>query len=89
MSFTVVWKPRQKRHLAELWMAAADRAAVTTAADEIDRRLRAAPLEQGESREGRFRMLFVEPRGVKYRVFEQDRVVAVVRVWRSNSSGDR
>jgi hypothetical protein len=27
--------------------------------------------------------LFVEPLGVKYRVFGDDRQVAVVRVWRS------
>jgi hypothetical protein len=82
MTFTVVWRPRQKQRLAEIWMAAPDRAAITTAADEIDRRLRMAPLDDGESREGAFRVLFIDPLAVKYRVFGDDRVVAIVRVWR-------
>jgi hypothetical protein len=82
MSYTVVWKSRPKDRLAELWMAAADRSAITSAADDIDARLRIAPLSEGESREGAFRVLLVAPLGVKYRVFEQDRVVAIVREWR-------
>jgi plasmid stabilization system protein ParE len=83
MIYTVVWKPRQKRHLAELWLSAPDRAAVTSAADEIDRRLRKSPLDEGESREGSFRLLLVSPLGVKYRVLEEDRVVEIVRVWQT------
>lgn len=83
MTYTVVWKPRQKRRLAELWMAAPDRFAVTSAADEIDRRLRTSPLDEGESREGSFRLLIVAPLGVKYQVLEEDRVVEIVRLWRT------
>ena len=82
MTYTVVWRPRQKQRLAELWMAAPDRPAITAAADEIDRRLRIAPLDEGESREGAFRVIFIDPLAVKYRVFEDDFVVAIVRVWR-------
>ncbi len=82
MSYTVVGRPRQKQRLAELWMEAADRAVVTSAADDIDRRLRQAPYQEGESREGSFRLLIVEPLAAKYRVFEGDRIVAIVRIWR-------
>jgi len=84
MTFTVVWKPRQKRHLAEIWISSSDRAAVTRAADEIDRRLRLLPLEEGESREGEFRLLLIDPLGCKYQVLEDDRIVKIVRIWKTH-----
>jgi len=36
MSFTVVWRPSAEGKLAELWNAAADRSAITSAANRID-----------------------------------------------------
>jgi hypothetical protein len=80
MSYTVVWKEPAKARLAEIWMAATDRAAVTRAADEIDARLRDAPLDTGESREAEHRVAFIKPLVVEYAVSEADRLVSIAHV---------
>jgi hypothetical protein len=80
MSYTVVWKGPAKARLAEIWMTATDRAAVTRAADEIDARLRHAPLNTGESREAEHRIAFVRPLLVEYTVSEADRLVSIAHV---------
>ena len=80
MSYTVVWKPSAESQLAHFWTSASDRPAITAAADEIDRLLRQNPLEQGESRSGKRRVLFVPPLAVFFEVHEQDRLVTVLRV---------
>jgi len=38
--YTVVWTPQARGHLANLWMAATNRQAVSDAANRIDRALR-------------------------------------------------
>jgi hypothetical protein len=80
MKFTVIWKPKSERGLASIWIAADDRAAVTAAANEIDRVLRSQPLTAGESRSGNIRILVVPPLAVHYEVLEEDRLVNVVTV---------
>jgi hypothetical protein len=80
MSYTVVWKAPAKARLAEIWMAAADRAAVTRAADAIDARLRTSPMDAGESREAEFRIAFIDPLVVEYSVSEPDRLVSIAHV---------
>jgi hypothetical protein len=47
MRFTVVWSPVALGQLADAWVQATDRDAVTRAADEIDRTLRTDPDQQG------------------------------------------
>jgi hypothetical protein len=81
MSYTVVWKPEAERRLAQLWLDAADRNAVTQAAHQIDQRLRIGPEDAGESRPGGRRLLLVSPLGVLFRVIPQDRLVRVLTVW--------
>jgi hypothetical protein len=51
VSYDVTWQPAALSVLAALWNAAADKAAVTAAADEIDRQLARAAATCGESRE--------------------------------------
>lgn len=68
MRFDVLWSPAAEAQLARLWLAAKDRAALTEAANEIDRLLMEQPEEVGESREGRSRILFVLPLVVFYEV---------------------
>ena len=80
MKFTVVWKPRAENELTELWIAASDKNLVAHAAHQIDSELRDGPLEVGESREGKFRILCVLPLVVSYEVIEADCIVRVVRV---------
>lgn len=86
MTYTVVWKPGAERALAELWMEATDRKAVTDAADAIDALLHVGPLDVGESRGQGGRILVVRPVAVYYDVAEDDRLVAVWALWRLRAS---
>jgi plasmid stabilization system protein ParE len=81
MSYTVVWKPAAEKELAQLWTDADDRSAVTAAANEIDRLLKSNPRDQGESRSGSVRVVFLDPLGVFFDVQDEDRLVSVLRVW--------
>jgi len=80
MKFTVVWKSAAKRQLAEIWMGASNRAAVTAAADAIDAALRFWPQRCGESRGSDFRLVIEGPLGAFYAVNEEDRLVTVFYV---------
>jgi mRNA-degrading endonuclease RelE of RelBE toxin-antitoxin system len=80
MTYTVVWNSLAKAQLAQLWLDAPDRAAITRAADKIDRQLRASPSEIGESRTDEYRVLYELPLVVAYRVSDDDRMVTVVAV---------
>ena len=82
MTYTVVWRPSPESALAEIWTSAADRQAVTDAANAIDALLRVEPFEVGESRVANTRILTVLPLSVYYDVHEADRLVAVWAVWR-------
>jgi hypothetical protein len=80
MRYTLIWKPAVEQRLAQIWTEAADRRAVTEAADKIDEVLRTHPLAVGESRDEGRRILIEEPLVVVYRVLEEDRLVRVVGV---------
>lgn len=80
MNYTVLWTRGAEEQLARIWMEAADRNAVRMAADTIEELLQNNPLEQGESRSGDVRVMFVEPLGVFFRVSERHRIVLVGRV---------
>jgi hypothetical protein len=81
MKFTVVWKAPAKVRLAEIWLAADDRAAVTRAANRLDELLKADPFAQGESREAEFRVAFEKPLAIKFAVSQSDLMVAIAEVW--------
>jgi plasmid stabilization system protein ParE len=81
MKYTVLWKPAAEQELARIWSQASNRAAVTAAAAEIDRLLVSDPTQQGESRSGAMRVLFVEPVGIFFHVAGLDRIASVLRVW--------
>jgi hypothetical protein len=84
MKFQVIWKQTAELELANLWSAASDRQAITTAADQIDHQLRHTPEDVGESREGTRRILREGPLGVDYEVSLEDCRVFVMRVWRAS-----
>ena len=48
--FSIVWTPDAENDLAAVWLAAADRAAVTEAARDVELDLQRDPLAIGESR---------------------------------------
>jgi hypothetical protein len=87
MNYTVLWDPDVEQDLASLWMNAPDRAAVTAAADRIDELLKTDPEQQGESRINEWRLLTVAPLGILFQVFEEDRIVRVIQVWRFRQRG--
>jgi plasmid stabilization system protein ParE len=83
MNYTVVWKPDSKNDLADLWIAAHDRAALTKAANFIDRLLGQNPFANSEARAGNSRIMIVTPLAVAYDVSEDDRLVTVWAVWKT------
>ena len=80
MRFTVTWHPSAEQELTDIWLRATDRAAVSQAANAIDRLLTSDPLSQGEEFYGE-RLLVVLPLAVTYTVSEQDRTVQILQVW--------
>ena len=86
MTFSVVWLPVAEQQLAEVWVRASDKAAVTNATSEIDRVLRLNPDRVGESRPDGRRILLESPLGVVYRIDYTNAVVRVVSVWRFRKS---
>jgi hypothetical protein len=83
MSYTVVWLPVAENQLARLWTNFADRQAIADAADALDDLLRSDPHGQGESRYGDVRIMFVPPLAALFEIREPDRLVRVLKVWRS------
>jgi hypothetical protein len=81
MNYTVLWRPEAEQLLADLWMTATRRSAVTAAANALDRALQHDPLGHGESRAGPTRILIERPLAIFYDVNEQDRIVIVWDVW--------
>ncbi len=67
--------------MASVWLDAADRNAVTSAAATIDRLLSRDPDSRGEIRFDTVRTLSVPPLGVDFEVIELDRIVYVLIVW--------
>jgi hypothetical protein len=82
MKFTVVWKPTAADKLADLWTVGPDRAAITQAANLIDRLLQNDPLRQGEERGDDTRILIEAPLAVYYSVSQADCLVTVHAAWR-------
>lgn len=78
--FEILWIDVARDQLADLWIRAADRRAVTAAVDSIDKRLRFDPRDVGESREDPERIAFFPPLVVRFRLSEDDRRVLVVSV---------
>ncbi len=85
MKYTVVYLPSAEQQLADLWLKAANPAAVTQASDKIDQLLKNDPLSVGESRVTNLRIVFEDPIAAIYDVREADSVVKVWAVWRWKS----
>lgn len=83
MKHTVVWLPHAANELARLYNSAADKQAITDAANQLDRVLARSPEIVGESRGIKLRVTFEKPLGILYEFSEADRKVQVIHVWRS------
>jgi len=80
MKYTVVWKPSVRDRLAEMWIDAPDRRAVSDAAHRIDQLLQEGPADRGESRDEGTRILVELPLAVVYEIAEDDRLVQVLAI---------
>jgi hypothetical protein len=82
MKYDVRWGPRAEQMLAAVWVAAADRQAVTHAATWFDDQLTRSPLQLGESRASFVhRLAFYPPLGIEFEVIEDDKRVVVQAVF--------
>jgi len=83
MIYEVNWIPDAEKDLAEIWLAAPDRNAVTRAAHLLDEALLRNPLAAGESRQSTVRRIAFEfPLGIEFEVIVDDQKVRVLAVWR-------
>jgi hypothetical protein len=81
MRYTVAWTDEALGHLARVWTAAADRAAVNRTVDDIDAQLSTDPDLKGQDYFGD-RYLMPPEMWVLYRVYPDDRTVYVLQVGR-------
>jgi hypothetical protein len=88
MKYTVVWLKAAQDHLADTWVSAPDKAAVTAASNAIDAILEQNPYANSKSRPGGDRVMYVSPLGVAYTVNDTNRMVAVWEVWRTSLFGE-
>jgi hypothetical protein len=80
--YTVVWVESALNELADIWLAAHDRAIVTAATVQIDRELSEDANNKGvEVREG-LRAFFSPPLRILFNVRDADRIAEVLRVKR-------
>ena len=81
MNYTVIWKPSAEQLLADIWLSATVRRAVTIATARIDYLLGNVPTSVGTPLFDTVRSLIVWPLGVEYEVIDADRIVYVLTVW--------
>jgi hypothetical protein len=80
VNYNVRWRRAARDQLAAAWITAADRSALTAAANRVDRLLERDPLDCGESRSGIERVMFEGPLVVAFDVYEARRKVVVLDV---------
>jgi plasmid stabilization system protein ParE len=79
---TVIWVPEAEHELGEIWLAAADRDAVASAADTIDALLKTnAEILGSELAEG-LKGFDCEPLRVLFEIIEEDALVRVLTIKR-------
>jgi len=79
MIYTVVWLPAAEQELAEIWLRASDRRAVTQASDRIERTLRRDAHLKGQPI-GNGRVYVDDPLRVRFTVSPNDCLVTITWV---------
>lgn len=87
MKYTVVWTTTAENTLAEIWLQASDRQMVSDAANDLESELRRDPLRASRPIRSGFREASLQPLIMLINVSEDDRLVAVIGVWRTPSEG--
>jgi len=79
MKYPVFWKLFAETQLADIWIRASDKQAVTNASDEIDRRLRRDPNQIGTANPLGWRII-AQPPLATFEVSDDDRLVTVLSI---------
>ena len=85
MTFTVVWENEAQDKLAQPWLDAVDRNAVSKAANRLDQRLRLSPLSEGQEHPEGLRIAVIDPLVAVFEVHEPDCLVRVLDVDRADA----
>ena len=80
MKYTVVWTDAAQDELADIWIQASDRRAVTTAANEVDRELNIDAHLKGQALGGSRRALHIPPLLISFEVSPDDCLATVLKV---------
>lgn len=82
--FAVRWEDTALNELTTIWMQAdsSTRAEITAASNQIDQELQSSPHNLGESRPEGWRIHFVYPLGIAFRIENNGQTVSVLHVWR-------
>ena len=80
--FRVAWLQSALEELSALWRKSDSSLgkAITMASHQIEMRLSKDPTQEGESREGAIRILFIPPLSITFEVDEDAQVVTVAHV---------
>jgi len=81
MRFRIVWTPQATIELTDVWLNAANPAAVTAATNAIDALLAADPYAVGTHSFATVYECAHGPLGVEYEVDDANRSVSVLNVW--------
>src|SRR5436190_5916296 len=81
MTYTVTWSARALARLADVWLHASNRNAVTAASYAIDNILRDDPDLVGAHRFDTVREFHYPPLGIDFEVIEANRLLIVHKFW--------
>jgi hypothetical protein len=82
VNYTLEWTPLAINQLAAVWLAAADRLAITQAAHRLELALSRHPFAIGIARTSSVNRTATDyPLGIDYEIIEDDKLVRVLRVW--------
>jgi hypothetical protein len=83
MNYTVIWEPPAENNLADAWIVAQDRTAITHAASHrLDLALASDPYAIGFATGSSVNRTAIDlPLGIDYEIIEDDKKVRVLRVW--------
>jgi hypothetical protein len=82
MRYTVVWRETALQQLAQIWLASADRNAITQAAATVDRELTNDPETKGDDYYGDRTLVLSPVMWVLFTVRADDRIADVLQVGR-------
>jgi hypothetical protein len=87
-NYTVVFRPPIEQRLTDLWLRLRqERQRNTNAADQIEMMLQKDPVVNSVVCFDTVRILSVDPLGVEFEVFEDDRKVIVLARWHIQEAG--